>query len=82
MLLGPECVTPLGQTSVCSSIYDCAPLLTAFNQRPLSSEAINFLRQSQCGFEGYVPRVCCGPMPQQPVRPSTVSTCCCVSKTR
>lgn len=68
---GPECVTPLGQTSVCTSIYDCAPLLTAFNQRPLASEAINFLRQSQCGFEGYVPRVCCGPMPQQPVRPST-----------
>lgn len=74
MLSGSNCITPLGQNSVCTSIYDCAPLLSAFNQRPLSNEAITFFRQSQCGFEGYVPRVCCGPMPQQYLKPSTVST--------
>ncbi|XP_046962571.1 phenoloxidase-activating enzyme 1-like [Vanessa cardui] len=81
--LTDSCVTPLGARSQCVSIYDCPQLLTAFEQRPLKSEMVNFLRQSQCGFEGYVPRVCCGPTPSQsqsapttrrppsrPVRPS------------
>uniref|UniRef100_S4PK70 CLIP domain-containing serine protease n=1 Tax=Pararge aegeria TaxID=116150 RepID=S4PK70_9NEOP len=58
-----QCETPLGRNSQCVSIYNCPSLLTAFEQRPLPSHAISFLRQSQCGFEGYIPRVCCGPMP-------------------
>lgn len=60
-----SCTTPLGQTSECISLYDCPPLLAAFEQRPLPSNVVSFLRQSQCGFEGYVPRVCCGPLPSQ-----------------
>lgn len=67
-----SCVTPLGRQSQCVSIYDCRDLLTAFEQRPLKSNTVSFLRQSQCGFEGYVPRVCCGPMPSQTQeRPTT-----------
>ncbi|XP_023954804.2 phenoloxidase-activating enzyme 1 [Bicyclus anynana] len=61
--LSESCRTPLGRQSNCVSIYDCPPLLTAFEQRPLPSNVINFLRLSQCGFEGYIPRVCCGPIP-------------------
>nr|XP_021182323.2 phenoloxidase-activating enzyme 1 isoform X1 [Helicoverpa armigera]ATD13324.1 csp8 [Helicoverpa armigera] len=58
-----SCVTPLGKTSNCVSLYDCSALLTAFEQRPLPNSVVSFLRRSQCGFEGYVPRVCCGPLP-------------------
>ncbi|KAJ0175736.1 hypothetical protein K1T71_008895 [Dendrolimus kikuchii] len=61
--LSESCVTPLEQTSNCISIYDCNALLTAFEQRPLPSHVVSFLRQSQCGFDGYTPRVCCGPLP-------------------
>ncbi|KAJ0175735.1 hypothetical protein K1T71_008894 [Dendrolimus kikuchii] len=57
------CVTPFGVTSNCTSIYDCGELLKVFEQTPLSSDVVSFLRQSQCGFEGSTPRVCCGPLP-------------------
>lgn len=69
-----SCMTPLGRQSTCVSIYDCPALFTAFEQRPLPSSVINFLRQSQCGFEGYVPRVCCGPIPSQ--KPGGQTTVC------
>ncbi|CAK1600806.1 unnamed protein product [Parnassius mnemosyne] len=59
------CTTPLGERSDCISLYKCNDLLAAFEERPLKNEVISFLRQSQCGFEGYVPRVCCGPLPTE-----------------
>ncbi|XP_072938597.1 phenoloxidase-activating enzyme 1-like [Epargyreus clarus] len=76
------CVTPLGQKSECVSLYSCQPLLTAFEQRPLPSSVVSFLRQSSCGFDGYVPTVCCGPLPAEqptttvrsrPVPPPSIS---------
>ncbi|KAF9810110.1 hypothetical protein SFRURICE_011278 [Spodoptera frugiperda] len=60
-----ECTTPTGSRSNCVSLYDCQPLFNAFEQRPLPSHVVSYLRRSQCGFEGYVPRVCCGPLPSQ-----------------
>lgn len=60
-----DCVTPLGANSQCISLYDCPQLLSAFELRPLPSNVIRFLKQSQCGFEGYTPRVCCGPLGQR-----------------
>lgn len=69
-----NCITPLGVSSDCISLYDCPPLISAFESRPLPGHVINFLRESQCGFEGYTPRVCCGPLPSQPVVQTTVST--------
>ncbi|XP_059055590.1 phenoloxidase-activating enzyme 1-like [Achroia grisella] len=57
-----SCVTPLGVPSQCISLYDCPQLLAAFELRPLPSSVVRFLKQSQCGFEGYTPRVCCGPL--------------------
>ncbi|XP_069356452.1 phenoloxidase-activating enzyme 1-like [Maniola hyperantus] len=50
------CITPLNRQSYCVSIYDCPQLFTPSKQRPLSSHVINYLRQSQCGFEGNIPR--------------------------
>lgn len=70
-VLSDTCVTPLGANSNCVSLYSCPELMRAFDQRPLSSDVIDFLRQSQCGFEGYTPRVCCGPLPSQQDRPQT-----------
>ncbi|KAM3963662.1 phenoloxidase-activating enzyme 1 [Aphomia sociella] len=57
-----DCFTPLGVKSQCISLYDCPQLVAAFELRPLPSNVIRFLKQSQCGFEGYTPRVCCGPL--------------------
>ncbi|XP_013136905.1 PREDICTED: serine protease easter-like [Papilio polytes] len=68
-VVSESCKTPLGVTSKCVSLYDCKELVSAFETRPLPSSVVSFLRQSQCGFEGYVPRVCCGPIPS--TRPTT-----------
>lgn len=70
-VLSDHCTTPLGEASECVSLYDCSQLLSAFEQRPLQSKVVSFLRQSQCGFQGYVPRVCCGPLPAQQERQTT-----------
>lgn len=64
-----SCTTPQGVDSNCISLYECPQLLSAFEQRPLPSPVVNYLRKSQCGFDGYTPRVCCGPLPQQASRP-------------
>ncbi|KAI5639875.1 trypsin domain-containing protein [Phthorimaea operculella] len=69
-----SCQTPLGRPSECISLYDCPTLLAAFEDRPLLSQYIGFLRQSQCGFDGFTPRVCCGPLPRQPDRQHTTTT--------
>ncbi|XP_022814763.1 serine protease 7-like [Spodoptera litura] len=58
-----DCTTPSGSRSNCVSLYQCQPLFNAFEQRPLPTHVVNYLRRSQCGFENYVPRVCCGPIP-------------------
>ncbi|CAH1646525.1 unnamed protein product [Spodoptera littoralis] len=60
-----ECTTPTGSRSNCVSLYQCQPLFNAFEQRPLPTHVVSYLRRSQCGFEGYVPRVCCGPLPEE-----------------
>ncbi|XP_038214655.1 serine protease 7 [Zerene cesonia] len=62
--LSESCVTPLGERSNCISFYDCPQLLSAFEQKPLQNNVIHFLKQSQCGFAGFTPKVCCGPLPQ------------------
>ncbi|XP_031825659.1 CLIP domain-containing serine protease HP8-like [Nomia melanderi] len=56
---GSSCTTPNGAPGTCIGIRQCVPLLNILQMRPLPSEAINFLRQSQCGFAGSNPEVCC-----------------------
>ncbi|XP_050665142.1 phenoloxidase-activating enzyme 1-like [Leptidea sinapis] len=68
-----SCRTPLGIISECVSLYDCPQLVGLLKQSPISADAVHFLRQSGCGFEGNTPKVCCGPLPsatpQSTVRP-------------
>lgn len=52
-----SCKTPNGETAPCISIYDCPLLLKAVKSKDPSK--LDFLKESQCGFEKY-PLVCCG----------------------
>lgn len=54
-----DCTTPRGAPGLCMRIRECPQLLSLLQARPLRPEAIDFLRQSQCGFDGREPRVCC-----------------------
>ncbi|KAI4498470.1 hypothetical protein M0802_006405 [Mischocyttarus mexicanus] len=56
---GINCVTPNGLAGNCVNIRQCIPLIKLLQKRPLLPETENYLRQSQCGFEGQNPRVCC-----------------------
>ncbi|XP_015171014.1 PREDICTED: uncharacterized protein LOC107063621 [Polistes dominula] len=54
-----DCTTPNGVAGSCINIRQCIPLIKLLQNRPLLPESENYLRQSQCGFEGQNPRVCC-----------------------
>lgn len=56
---GSTCVTPNGANGVCIGIRRCSVLMNILETRPLPPGAVEFLKQSQCGFEGKDPRVCC-----------------------
>lgn len=53
------CTTPQFTSGYCVGIRSCPPLLSILQSRPLSAQAIDYLRRSQCGFEGTDPSVCC-----------------------
>ncbi|XP_045461321.1 CLIP domain-containing serine protease 2-like [Harmonia axyridis] len=57
----PPCRTPNNDIGECIIIKECTALYAILQKRPLSSADANFLRQSQCGFVGLVPKVCCPP---------------------
>lgn len=54
-----QCTTPKQQLGDCKNIKQCPALLQLLNKRPLSASNADFLRRSQCGFEGTDPKVCC-----------------------
>ncbi|XP_012285285.1 melanization protease 1-like [Orussus abietinus] len=55
-----RCSTPLQRPGTCINIRSCPKLLDILKQpRPLPQASLNFLRNSQCGFEGLDPKVCC-----------------------
>lgn len=56
---GSGCLTPDSLPGTCKNIRECPPLLRILQSQPLVPAAINFLRQSQCGFVGNNPKVCC-----------------------
>nr|UEC95038.1 spatzle processing enzyme [Tenebrio molitor] len=58
-LLADNCRTPDGRSGDCKRIPDCPPLYALFERRPISSSTADFLRRSNCGFAGQVPKVCC-----------------------
>ncbi|XP_012285284.1 serine protease easter-like [Orussus abietinus] len=54
-----DCYSPTRQPGQCIGIRECPPLLSLLQSRPLNPQNVDFLRQSQCGFEGRDPKVCC-----------------------
>ncbi|CAK9822833.1 CLIP domain-containing serine protease HP8 [Anthophora retusa] len=54
-----NCATPNNVAGSCVGIRQCPQLLNLLEAQPLKPEVIDFLRKSQCGFEGNYPRVCC-----------------------
>lgn len=58
-----SCRTPDNKQGQCIDLKSCPILLSLLTMtRPLPSEVIDFLRNSQCGFKGSSPLVCC-PLP-------------------
>ncbi|XP_063908406.1 serine protease easter-like isoform X2 [Zophobas morio] len=53
------CRTPNNQDGDCKPINHCPALHSLLMKRPLSESNAVFLRQSQCGFDGIFPKVCC-----------------------
>lgn len=46
--------------AVCINIRNCPPMIEILKRpRPLSQESLNILRNSQCGYDGNDPKVCC-----------------------
>lgn len=58
----------------CVAIQECKELLSLLKQKPLQPETIAFLRKSQCGFDGRIPKVCCPNSPFVIPRPIPVTT--------
>lgn len=54
-----NCISPDGKAGRCIGLRQCPQLLTLLQTVPLTSENVNFLKQSGCGFDGNEPRVCC-----------------------
>lgn len=54
-----QCTTPRQQLGDCKNIKECPALLQLLNRRPLTASNADYLRRSQCGFEGTDPKVCC-----------------------
>ncbi|XP_063219440.1 serine protease easter [Bacillus rossius redtenbacheri] len=52
------CKTPKKMDGVCIAIENCPALFSLLNQNP-RNEAIKYLRESNCGFQGRSPKVCC-----------------------
>lgn len=55
-----RCITPTRKDGQCINIKNCEELVNILKRaRPLPQNLLDFLRDSQCGFEGAVPKVCC-----------------------
>jgi transmembrane serine protease 9 len=69
-----SCRTPDGKQGQCIDLKSCPVLLSLLTMtRPLPSEVIDFLRNSQCGFKGKSPLVCC-PVPPPSTTAATKPT--------
>lgn len=51
------CHTPDDQAGVCIPVVQCPPLVALLRQRPVPPESVQFLRNSQCGFQANIPLV-------------------------
>lgn len=56
--LGSRCVTPNQENGICKPVKQCKPIRDAITT--LETSAINFAKESQCGFDNNKQLVCCG----------------------
>nr|XP_023026596.1 serine protease easter-like [Leptinotarsa decemlineata] len=63
-----SCFTPRNERGDCKVIISCPSLFALLEKRPIKSYDADYLRRSQCGLEGTMPKVCC-PLGDQ--KPST-----------
>ncbi|XP_058796722.1 melanization protease 1-like [Phymastichus coffea] len=54
-----RCTMPNQQLGTCINIRRCPSMLDMLQTRPLTPQITDFLRKSQCGYEGSNPKVCC-----------------------
>lgn len=66
-----ECVNPKGVRGRCILLQSCSFILNIARLYPQNQEAQNFVRQSQCGYDGRNIYVCCPSTTQ--LTPSTQS---------
>lgn len=58
VLTEDACIDPFRQTGICVGIRSCPSVITILKGR-VSVRERSILRQSQCGWEGNYPKVCC-----------------------
>ncbi|KAJ8925924.1 hypothetical protein NQ315_009776 [Exocentrus adspersus] len=56
---GDYCQTPRNSQGECKLITKCQVLFSLLQNRPIKAQDADYLRRSQCGFEGTMPKVCC-----------------------
>lgn len=57
--IGDYCQTPRREMGECKVISSCQVLFSILKNRPIKPQDADYLRRSQCGFEGSLPKVCC-----------------------
>lgn len=62
---GTVCVTPRQEDGICIPIKSCNSIITLLKTQGATPEISALLRQSQCGWKGPDPMICC---PQQQTR--------------
>merc|ERR1712025_583656 len=60
---GDTCLTSTQEEGSCVQINNCETLEQIFGQN-MSKEKVSFLRNSACGFDNQIPKICC---PSRPV---------------
>ncbi|XP_046601133.1 CLIP domain-containing serine protease 2 isoform X2 [Neodiprion lecontei] len=55
----PDCQTPRRVAGYCVEISRCPELVQLLQVRPQRPDTYDYLQQSQCGFQGRNPKVCC-----------------------
>ncbi|CAG9856893.1 unnamed protein product [Phyllotreta striolata] len=55
------CTTPENHVGVCILLQKCPSIFASSSdfETPLTLERLDFLIESQCGFDGINPKVCC-----------------------
>ncbi|CAH1105988.1 unnamed protein product [Psylliodes chrysocephalus] len=61
MVVQEFCMTPYLHQGLCIPLQECPSIFemaSDFNT-PMTLERLDFLIESQCGYDGYNPKVCC-----------------------